>query len=237
MENRKQFTMYESIYKSLQRIRNKKDRSDAYDAICAYALYNTEPDLDSASDAVAIAFELTRPVLDSARKKAENGKQGGSKQKAKGKQTVSEKENEKEKEKEVEIEKEKESLPVYSDAHNEKTASSSAPAGDCCFDAFWLEYPKNSDRHRDAAVAAWNRLNPNDAGFNHIMSQLRLWKQSERWLEQDGRYIPKAEAFLDPKGEYLTKKPVPTKRDIPKGASGELGEAELAAIQRVLREG
>ena len=114
MESRKQFTMYESIYKSLQRIRNKKDRADAYDAICAYALYNQEPSLETASDAVAIAFELIRPVLDSARKKAESGKQGGSKPKAKCKQTTREKENEEEKEvegeKENEEEIEKESL-------------------------------------------------------------------------------------------------------------------------------
>lgn len=118
MENRKQFTMYESIYKALQKIRNKKDRADAYDAICAYALYNKEPDLETVSDAVAIAFELTRPVLDSARKKAESGKQGGSKSKAKGKQTVREKENEEEKEiesekeNEIEEEIEKESLSL-----------------------------------------------------------------------------------------------------------------------------
>lgn len=105
--------MYESIYKSLQRIRNKKDRADAYDAICAYALYNQEPNLETASDAVAIAFELIRPVLDSARKKAESGKQGGSKTKqdgskpkAKGKQPT--RENEEEEEKEVESEKENE---------------------------------------------------------------------------------------------------------------------------------
>lgn len=115
--------MYESIYKSLQRIRNKKDRADAYDAICAYALYNQEPNLETASDAVAIAFELIRPVLDSARKKAESGKQGGSKTKqdgsktkAKGKQTTREKENEEEKEvegeKENEEEIEKESLSL-----------------------------------------------------------------------------------------------------------------------------
>ena len=117
--------MYESIYKALQKIRNKKDRADAYDAICAYALYNQEPNLETASDAVAIAFELTRPVLDSARKKAESGKQGGSKSKqdgskpkAKGKQPVREKENEEEneiegeKENEVEEEIEKESLSL-----------------------------------------------------------------------------------------------------------------------------
>ena len=108
MENRKQCTMYEIIYKSLQRIRNKKDRADAYDAICAYALYNQEPNLETASDAVAIAFELIRPVLDSARKKAESGKQGGSNPKAKGKQTPREKENEEEKEVEGEKENENE---------------------------------------------------------------------------------------------------------------------------------
>lgn len=111
--------MYESIYKALQKIRNKKDRADAYDAICAYALYNKEPDLETTSDAVSIAFELTRPVLDSARKKAASGKKGGSKAEAnvskaeaKCKQPAREKEKEEEKEieKENEIEIEKESL-------------------------------------------------------------------------------------------------------------------------------
>lgn len=113
--------MYESIYKALQKIRNKKDRADAYDAICAYALYNKEPDLETTSDAVSIAFELTRPVLDSARKKAASGKKGGSKAEANGskaeakcKQPAREKEKEKEEEEEIEkeneIEIEKESL-------------------------------------------------------------------------------------------------------------------------------
>ena len=115
-------------------------------------------------------------------------------------------------------------------------ANAGAPARDSAFDAFWEEYPKNSDRKRAGALSAWGQLNPNEDGIAHIMSQLRLWKQSERWLEEDGRYIPKAEAFLDPKGEYLTKKPASGKPGIPMGATGELGEAELAAIQRVLRE-
>lgn len=108
MDNRSQFTMYESVYKALQKIRKKSDKADAYDMICAYALYNLEPNLDNASDSVAIAFELIRPVLDSARKKAANGKLGGSKPKANGKQSASKKEKENEYEKEVEIEKEKE---------------------------------------------------------------------------------------------------------------------------------
>lgn len=118
---RTQFTFYESFFKAISRIKKKADRADAYDIICSYALYQKEPDLDSVSDAVAIAFELLRPVLDKAREKAESGKKGGSKDEnteskpeANQKQSESKPEandkqgetaNKKEKEKEKEIEK------------------------------------------------------------------------------------------------------------------------------------
>lgn len=114
---RTQFTFYESFYKAISRIKKKADRADAYDIICSYALFQEEPDLDSASDAVAIAFELLRPVLDKAREKAENGKNGGSKPKANAKQSESKTEanakveqavSKKEKEIEIEVEVEKE---------------------------------------------------------------------------------------------------------------------------------
>ena len=119
---RTQFTFYESFFKAISRIKKKADRADAYDIICSYALYQKEPNLDSVSDAVAIAFELLRPVLDKAREKAESGKKGGSKEEnaeskpeANRKQTESkpkandrqeETANKKEKEIDVEVEKE-----------------------------------------------------------------------------------------------------------------------------------
>lgn len=110
---RTQFTFYESFFKAISRIKKKQDRADAYDMICAYALYQEEPNLDTASDAVAIAFELLRPVLDKAKERAESGKKGGSKPEANDKQNGSKPEaTEKQekagskKEKEVEIEKE-----------------------------------------------------------------------------------------------------------------------------------
>lgn len=112
---RSQFTFYESFFKAVSRIKKAQDRAAAYDMICAYALYQTEPDLDKAPDSVAIAFDLLRPVLDKAKEKAENGKNGGSKPKANGKQTGSKPEangklgnipSKKEKEGEKEIEKE-----------------------------------------------------------------------------------------------------------------------------------
>lgn len=129
MEARSQFTFYESYAKAVARIKRAADRAQAYDAIVNYALYGTLPDLDSLPEAVAIVFELSKPTLDSSRKKAESGRAGGrgkqaesedngeandkqteSKGEATGKQGegASEKEKEKENEKEGEIEKEKE---------------------------------------------------------------------------------------------------------------------------------
>lgn len=101
---RTQFTFYESFFKAISRIKKDADRCKAYDVICAYALYGTEPDMDFLPDSAAIAFELSKPNLDASRKKASNGKKGGeskqtaSKPQANGKQTASEKENKKEKE-------------------------------------------------------------------------------------------------------------------------------------------
>lgn len=110
---RTQFTFYESFFKAVSRIKKKADKADAYDMICAYALYQEEPDLESASDAVAIAFELLRPVLDKAKERSESGKKGGSKPEANAKQTGSKPEaNGKQgeaaskKEKEIEVENE-----------------------------------------------------------------------------------------------------------------------------------
>lgn len=114
MEQRKQFTFYSSIYESAKRIKNKAARAEFYDAICAYALSGEEPDLDKLPDSAAVGFISAKPNLDASRKKAANGKAGGtakqtaSKAEATGKQTASEKEIEVEKEKEIEIEIENE---------------------------------------------------------------------------------------------------------------------------------
>lgn len=75
--NRTQFTFYESFFRSVSRIKKACDRAAAYDAICAYALYGEVPNLDKLPDSVAVAFEVTKPILDASRRKASNGKRGG----------------------------------------------------------------------------------------------------------------------------------------------------------------
>lgn len=122
---RGQFTFYASFAVALKRLRDPAERCAAYDAIIDYALRGAAPDLDALPDAVAIAFELIRPNLDSSRRKAEAGRKGGemgaeagekrseSPQKAKRKQRRSKRENESETENETEIETETESEIEY----------------------------------------------------------------------------------------------------------------------------
>lgn len=117
MDERTQFTFYASFFDAVSRIKKKADRADAYDAICAYALREEDPDFSKMSDAAQIAFLLIKPNLDSSRRKAKSGKDGGSK-KANGKQNGSkqeanckQEEDESEKEKEKEREKENECYP------------------------------------------------------------------------------------------------------------------------------
>lgn len=115
---RKQFTFYRSYYDAIQEL-PKKDQSAIILAVCAYALYETEP--TGLSPAASTAFKLICPTLDSGRKKAESGKQGGSKAKANRKQT------EREKEVEVEIEKEYEKeVEVEVESNPEAIAAATA---------------------------------------------------------------------------------------------------------------
>lgn len=124
MDERTQFTFYASFFDAVSRIKKKADRADAYDAICAYALREEDPDFSKMSDAAAIAFMLIKPNLDASRRKAKSGKNGGntkqmaSKAEANSKQSGSKTEaNDKqeqpasEKEKEKENEKENECYP------------------------------------------------------------------------------------------------------------------------------
>ena len=109
-EKRKQFTFYRSFWESVQ-VLPKKDRLPILEAIISYALDGGEP--KGLSQSQSAFFMLVKPNLDASRKKANSGKQGGSKRQANSKQSQSEKEKENEVEKEneieVEIEKEKES--------------------------------------------------------------------------------------------------------------------------------
>lgn len=110
---RDQFTFYRSFWEALKAL-PKKDQLPFVMAVCSYALDGENKPLTGASCA---SFLLVKPILDKARKKASNGKQGGSKPKANGKQMGSKPEQsgshiEGEKEGEREREEEEEYPPT-----------------------------------------------------------------------------------------------------------------------------
>lgn len=83
---RSQYTFYRSYFDAIQRL-PKKDQSAIILAVCAYALYETEPSGLSAT--ASACFALIRPTLDAGRRKAESGRKGGKCQTSR-KQTASE---------------------------------------------------------------------------------------------------------------------------------------------------
>ena len=117
--DRSQFTFYESFYRAIGRIKKKADKADAYDALCAYALYGVVPDLEKLPDSVAVVFEMCKPNLDASRRKAESGKRGGAAKQAEasrkqteinGKQTEAAPKQDKGQDKEQEKEQVKEQM-------------------------------------------------------------------------------------------------------------------------------
>lgn len=195
---RTQFTFYASFFTAIRRIRKKADRADAYDAICAYALTGKEPEMEKLPDAAAIAFDLIRPNLDSSRRKAKNGKLGGSKPEAEPKphdgmkeaerkqeKRATEKENEKEIEKEIEIENEcypPTPLPVKQTSRGKREKQFIPPTLDEVR-AYCLERKNNVDPERffdyfDAS--GW---------VDSEGKKVRNWKQKVITWESNGKKI------------------------------------------------
>ena len=71
---RKQFTFYRSFFESIENLRTKKEKAEAYRIICDYALNGKEPDQTAITPVVAMLLEIVRPVLDTAHKRAEQAK-------------------------------------------------------------------------------------------------------------------------------------------------------------------
>lgn len=67
---RKQFTFYESFYQSIESLPTKKEKMQAYIAICDYALYGQLPKPEEIKPSVLAVFSVCQPILDTARARA-----------------------------------------------------------------------------------------------------------------------------------------------------------------------
>ena len=95
------------------------------------------------------------------------------------------------------------------------------------FAVFWAAYPRKEGKKKaeDAFVKC-------SAPLETLLSALERQKKSSQWLKDGGQFIPHAATWLN--GKRWEDELVAGKQEIPKGASGELGEAELDAIKRTL---
>ena len=230
MAKRKQFTFYESFYGSLQELPLEEALPTLW-VIVTYGLYGRKPRIPLSPPGKAV-FKLTKPVLDSARKKSQ-GAVKGNKMRCKSKTKPSsqitpgydpdiaqeiEKEDEIENEVEVEEEIEKESYLYISSLSGETVGDG--------FERFWDLYPIKLGKQQ-----AWEAWQADPPDMRQLETAIRGWKNSRQWRQENGRFIPRAEKFLKEK-HYLD---LP-KDSVPMGASGYLGKAELEAIERLMNE-
>ncbi len=238
---RKQFTFYRSYYESLLPL-PKENQAAILLAVCAYALYETEP--QDLTPVELMAFNLIRPTLDTARKKAQNGKKGGEgkgKQagnKANRKQAESNHEAnrklEREGEREGERVRERERVrvregilyPPISPFYGQNGLETVAKVWRDILDLYprdHIDNPAQAENAFDAAVDS-------EETAAEMLDSLEQWKSSEQWAKEGGRYIPMLVNWIR-NGIWKTR---PAKMRTCNGASGELGQAELEAIHRLI---
>jgi hypothetical protein len=96
------------------------------------------------------------------------------------------------------------------------------------FEKFWSAYPRKEGKQK--AKAAFEKVNiPLDVLLNAIEQQ----KESAQWSKDNGQFIPHPTTWLNGK---RWEDEVIMAGNAQVGASGRLGEAERAAIQRLLAE-
>lgn len=69
---RKQFTFYQSFYESIQSLRTDKEKLQAYQLLCQYALYGELPEKEEIRPSVRVVICVSKPILDSARRRSRN---------------------------------------------------------------------------------------------------------------------------------------------------------------------
>ncbi len=63
---RKQFTFYRSFWDVIKNLPTNKEKLQAFEMLCGYALDRELPDLSSKKPSAATVFQVAQPVLDKA---------------------------------------------------------------------------------------------------------------------------------------------------------------------------
>lgn len=95
-----------------------------------------------------------------------------------------------------------------------------------------MNYPRAHIGNPAQAENAFHMAVSSEEAAQDMLESLAQWKNSEQWSKEGGRYIPMLVNWIK-NGIWRTR---PARMRTCNGASGELGQAELEAIQQLLRE-
>ena len=99
-----------------------------------------------------------------------------------------------------------------------------------CFESFWAAYPRKEGKQK--ARQAFEKVN---VPLETIMSAIEAQKKSPQWTKDGGQFIPHPATWLN--GKRWEDQVTTGSSNMPKGATGELGEAEMEAIARLMKGG
>lgn len=119
--------------------------------------------------------------------------------------------------------------PIQSNTISESNSISESDTG--AFARFWAAYPKKVGKKDAQKAFAKVKVD-----VQILIDAVELQKKSSQWCKDGGQYIPNPATWLNQE-RWNDELDTNMGRRVPYGASGALGEAELEAIQRVLREG
>lgn len=215
---RSQFTFYDSFFQAISRIKSKAARCDAYDALCKYALLGIEPDIDKLPDAAAIAFVSFKPNIDAGRRKAMSGSIGGKSKQSSSKDEANDKQTESKEDPSKNKDKKKNKIK-----NKDKCLKGN-------FELFWEAYPRKEGKQK--AEAAFGKVTE---PVETLLEAIEAQKKSAQWTKDGGQFIPHAATWLNGKRWLDQMTPAANvKKGVPMGASGTLGDAEMAAIRKMM---
>ena len=112
---------------------------------------------------------------------------------------------------------------------NPESESKPAHVREDVFEQFWKCYPRKEGKQK--AKSAFAKV---DVDISTLLAALEQHKKSAQWLKNNGEFIPHASTWLN--GKRWEDQMASHYDNIPKGASGEFGTAEIANIRRALQD-
>ncbi len=67
---RNQFTFYRSFWESIENLPTNKEKLQAFQMLCDFALNQTEPELREKKPSAVTVFQMARPILERAHERA-----------------------------------------------------------------------------------------------------------------------------------------------------------------------